>query len=176
MCSLLEAGVACPCAWTARVCRRIKGAFRSRVRTVRTLSQQLHRIARRKNEAGRLALEAAYGRLIAAAQRTGAHGRRVLAALRGRGDDPAALRLASRLDEDLPLLKRGIVQARRRVIQEDPVPSPEKLVSLFEPHAHFLMAVDIMLNITFPDCRRILCSTRLVAKHTRSFRKQFHSL
>jgi IS5 family transposase len=116
----------------------LKEAFRSRLRTVRTLSQQLHRIARRKNEAGRAALKAAYGRLIAAAQRTGAQGRRVLAALRERGDDPGAARLAGRLDEVLPLLKRGIVQARRRVLKEDPVPSPEKLVSLFEPHTQVI--------------------------------------
>ena len=39
-------------------------AFRSRVRTVRKLSQQLHRIARRKGEQGREALKAAYARLI----------------------------------------------------------------------------------------------------------------
>ena len=43
----------------------LKEAFRSRVRTVRKLSQQLHRIARRKGEQGREALKAAYGRLVA---------------------------------------------------------------------------------------------------------------
>src|SRR5262245_53641404 len=83
-------------------------AFRSRVRTVRTLSQQLHRIARRKGGEGRAALKAAYGRLVAAAKRAGAQGRRVLGALRGQGDDPAARRLAGRLDEVLPRLKRAV--------------------------------------------------------------------
>src|SRR5262245_22188417 len=58
-------------------------AFRSRVRTARKLSQQLHRIARRKGEAGREALKAAYGRLIAAAKRAGAQGRRGPRAPRG---------------------------------------------------------------------------------------------
>jgi IS5 family transposase len=85
----------------------LKDAFRSRVRTVRTLSQQLHRIARRKNEQGREALEAAYGRLIAAAKRTGAQGRRVLETLQGQGADPGAKRLAERLEEVLPRLKQG---------------------------------------------------------------------
>ena len=42
----------------------LKEAFRSRVRTVRKPSQQLHRIARRKNEQGRAALKAAHGRLV----------------------------------------------------------------------------------------------------------------
>src|SRR6478752_3263822 len=64
-------------------------AFRSRVRTVRRIAQQLHRLARRKGEQGREALKAAYGRLVATAKRTGAQGRRVLEALRREGDDAA---------------------------------------------------------------------------------------
>jgi IS5 family transposase len=116
----------------------LKEAFRGRVRTVRTLSQQLHRIARRKNEAGRAALKAAYGRLVAASKRTAAQGRRVAAALRQRPDDPKAARLAERLSEVLPLLGRGIVQAERRVLKDDPVPSSEKLVSIFETHAQVI--------------------------------------
>jgi IS5 family transposase len=109
-------------------------AFRSRVRTVRKLSQQLHRIARRKGEEARDAMKAAYGRLIATAQRTGAQARRVLKALGDRPDEPKASRLAARLDELLPRLKQGIRQAERRVLQGDPVPAGEKLLSLFEPH------------------------------------------
>jgi IS5 family transposase len=59
----------------------------------------LHRIARRKNQQGREALRAAYGRLIASARRTGAQGKRVLEALRWHADDPKARRLAERLGE-----------------------------------------------------------------------------
>src|SRR5215218_1214025 len=92
----------------------LKEAFRSRVRTVRRLSQQLHRIARRKNDEGNQALKAAYGRLIAVAKRTGAQGKRALEALRERADDPGARRLAERSGEVLPRLKRGIGQAERR--------------------------------------------------------------
>jgi IS5 family transposase len=116
----------------------LKEAFRSRVRTVRTLSQQLHRIARRKDEQGRQALKAAYGRLIATAKRTGAQGRRVVEALRGQGDDPGASRLAGRLAEVLPRLKQGIKQAERRVLKNDPAPSGEKPVSVFEPHTQVI--------------------------------------
>ena len=115
----------------------LKEAFRSRVRTVRTLSQRLHRIARRKNEPGRAALKAAYGRLVAIAKRTGAQGRRVLEALRREGGD-AARRLAGRLEEVLPRLKRAVGQAERRVLKGDPIPSAEKLVSLFEPHTQVI--------------------------------------
>ena len=116
----------------------LKEAFRSRVRAVRKLSQQLHRIARRKNQQGRDALKAAYGRLVAVAKRTGAQGRRVLEVLQGHGDDPGANRLAERLGEVLPQLKRGVRQAERRVLENDPVPAPEKLLSLFEPHTQVI--------------------------------------
>jgi IS5 family transposase len=116
----------------------LKEAFRSRVRTVRELSQQLHRIARRKNDEGRAALKAAYGRLIATAKRSAAQGRRVLTAPRQRADDPGARRLAAQLEEVVPRLTQGIGQAERRVLKGDPVPSPEKLVSLFEPHTQVI--------------------------------------
>ena len=113
-------------------------AFRSRMRAVRRLSQRLHRIARRRNEQGREALKAAYGRLVAVGKRAGAQGRRVLEVLRGRGDDPGARRLAERFEEVLPRLKRAVGQAERRVLKDDPVPSAEKLVSVFEPHTQVI--------------------------------------
>jgi IS5 family transposase len=62
----------------------LKEAFRSRVRSVRRLSQPLHRIARRKGDQGKEALKAAYGRLVAIGERTAARGRRVLEALQDR--------------------------------------------------------------------------------------------
>ena len=49
-------------------------AFRNRVRAVRKVAQQLHRIARRKGDEGRAAMKAAYGRLIATVKRTAAQG------------------------------------------------------------------------------------------------------
>jgi transposase, IS5 family len=116
----------------------LKEAFRSRVRSVRRLSQQLHRIARRKGDQGKEALKAAYGRLVAIGKRAGAQGRRVLEVLRGHGDDPSARRPAERLEGVLPMLRRAVGQAERRVLKDDPVPSAEKLVSLFEPHTQVI--------------------------------------
>jgi IS5 family transposase len=108
-------------------------AFRSRVRTVRTISQQLHRIARRKGAEGRAALKAAYGRLIDVARRTGSQARRVQEALK-RSGEPGAQRLAAGIGQFLPRLTRGIDQATRRVLKGESVPAQEKLLSLFEPH------------------------------------------
>jgi len=116
----------------------LKEAFRSRLRTVRRLSQQLHRLARRKNEQGRTALKAAYGRLIATAKRTAAQGQRVLKAVQERTGEPKADRLAARFAAVLPRLKQGIRQAERRVLKDDPVPSGEKVLSLFEPHTQVI--------------------------------------
>ena len=111
--------------------------FRSRVRTVRKLAQQLHRIARRKGVAAREALKAAYGHLIDTAQRTGVQARRVLEALQ-RTVKPPAQRLAQRIGTFLPLLIHGIQQASRRVLDGKAVPAPEKLLSLFEPHTQII--------------------------------------
>src|SRR5688500_18674336 len=86
----------------------LRRALRRRVRPGRKLARPLPRIARRKGEAGREALEAAYCRVRATARRTGAQGERVLAALQERADDPGAQRLAGRLGELLPRLKQGI--------------------------------------------------------------------
>jgi IS5 family transposase len=115
----------------------LRGAFRSRVRTVRKLAQQLHRIARRKGQEGRAALKAAYGRLMATAERTGAQAKRVLEALK-RSGERGAEQLAGRVGELLPRLTRGIEQARRRVLQGESVPAQEKLLSLFEVHTQII--------------------------------------
>jgi transposase, IS5 family len=112
-------------------------AFRSRVRTVRKLSQQLHRIARRKGAEAREALQAAYGRLIETAKRTGSQARRVLEQLKQSGQQKAQ-RLAQRMSEFLPRLTQGIDQASRRVLQGESVPAGEKLLSIFEPHTQIV--------------------------------------
>jgi IS5 family transposase len=112
-------------------------AFRSRVRTVRKLAQQLHRIARRKGEQGREALKAAYTKLIETAERTGAQGKRVLEALKQSGRKGAEA-LAVRVGEFLPRLTQGIDQARRRVLQGESVPAKDKLLWLFQPHTQII--------------------------------------
>src|SRR5690606_14303765 len=107
-------------------------------RTFLYLSQQLHRLARRKRGEGREAMKAAYAGPIATAKRTGAQGKRVLKALRGRADEPGTRRLAAQLEEVLPRLKQGIRQAERRVLEGESVPAGEKLLSLFEPHTQVI--------------------------------------
>ena len=116
---------------------KLTGAFRSRVRTVRKLAQQLHRIARRKGQQGREALKAAYTKLIETAERTGAQGKRVLEELKRSGRKGAEA-LAARVGEFLPRLTQGIDQARRRVLEGESVPAKDKLLSPFEPHTQII--------------------------------------
>src|SRR5262249_13541838 len=56
----------------------------------------------------------------ATVKRTAAQGRRVLAAIREWADGPKARGLAERLAEIVPRLKRGVGQAERRVLEDDP--------------------------------------------------------
>jgi transposase, IS5 family len=43
-------------------------------------------------------------------------------------------RLADKLEHFVPLVKQGIDQAARRVLQEEQVSASEKILSLFEEH------------------------------------------
>jgi len=111
--------------------------FRTRMRSVRRLTQQLHRMARRKGEEAAEELKGTYGRLIRVAEQSGAQARQVAAALSAQGDR-AATHLARKLEQILPLVEQVISQAERRVIHGEKVPAGEKLVSLFEPHTQII--------------------------------------
>ena len=50
----------------------------------------------------------------------------------------AARRLAEQLDHFVPLARRVIRQAKRRVLQGENVPAGGKVVSLFEPHIRII--------------------------------------
>jgi IS5 family transposase len=106
--------------------------FRTRTRSVRRLTQQLHRVARRKGEEAAEELTETYRRLIGLTKQSTRQARRVATALKERTEQGAA-RLAGQLDQVLPLVEQVIDQATRRVLQGETVPAKEKLVSLFEP-------------------------------------------
>jgi IS5 family transposase len=110
-----------------------KGAFRTRTRSVRRLTQQPHRVARRKGEQAAEDLTQAYAQLIGIAQASRRQAARVAAALQEQATDQGQ-RLAECLDQLLPLVDRAIAQATRRVLRGEAVPAADKLLSLFEPH------------------------------------------
>ena len=114
-----------------------KEAFRTRTRSVRRLAQQLHRVARRKGEQAAEDLKEAYAKLIGIARASRAQAERVRDAVQQRGE-AVAQRLVERFDQVLPLVAQAIDQATRRVLQGEPVPSEEKVLSLFEPHTRLI--------------------------------------
>ena len=114
-----------------------KAAFRSRTRSVRRIAQELHRVARRKGEAAAEDLKQAYTKLIEIAQASRRQAARVREALQDQGSKQAQ-RVREQLDHFLPLLDQAIAQAKQRVLQGEPVPAEEKLLSLFEPETQLI--------------------------------------
>ena len=112
--------------------------FRSRTRSVRRLTQPLHRVARRKGETAAEELKQAYAKLIAIAQASCDQANAVRALLQAQ-ETPAAERLRAKLAHYLPLVDQVIKQATRRVLQGEKVPADEKLLSLFEPHTQTIV-------------------------------------
>jgi transposase, IS5 family len=112
--------------------------FRRRTRSVRRLTQQLHRVARRKGETAAEELKQAYAKLIAIAQASRDQATAVQALLQAQAT-PAAQRLRAKFDHFLPLVDQAIGQATRRVLQGEKVPADEKLLSLFEPHTQTIV-------------------------------------
>jgi transposase, IS5 family len=108
-------------------------AFRTRTRSVRRVTQQLHRVARRQGEQAAEDRKQAYAKLIGIAQASRRQGARAAAALRDQAADQGQ-RLAERIEHLLPLVDQAIAQATRRVLQGEAVPAADKLLSLFEPH------------------------------------------
>ena len=108
-------------------------AFRTRTRSVRRLTQQLHRVARRKGEQAAEDLKQAYAKLIGIAQTSRQQAAWVRTALQEHAAERGQ-RLAERIEHFLPLVDQAIAQATRRVLRGEAVPAEEKLLSLFEPH------------------------------------------
>jgi transposase, IS5 family len=108
-------------------------AFRTRTRSVRRLTQQLHRVARRKGEQAAEDLKQAYAKLIGIAQASCRQAARVAAALQDQAE-PQRQHLVERIAHFLPLVDQAIAQATRRVLRGEAVPAEDKLLSLFEPH------------------------------------------
>ena len=114
----------------------VREAFRTRTRSARQQLQRIHRLARRKGEAAAETQREAYGKLCRITRQVVRQAERVQQALADLGEQlpAAARRSADGLRELLPRVRQVISQAERRVLQGEPVPASDKLVSLHEPH------------------------------------------
>jgi transposase, IS5 family len=114
----------------------VRDAFRTRTRSARRQLQRIHRLARRKGDAAEQEQRDAYARLCRVARQVVRQAERVRRALDQDGAlrERAAGHLAAELDRLLPLARRAIDQAERRVLRGEQVPSADKVLSLVEPH------------------------------------------
>jgi IS5 family transposase len=125
----------------------VRDAFRSRLRTSRRVLQQIHRVRRLQGADAPERQRALYRRLLTVTRQTLQQARRVRTALpppqplqAAQAPEPPnaerrlAARLAAQFDRFFPLVERTISQAQRRVLDDQAVPSREKVLSLFEPH------------------------------------------
>jgi len=118
----------------------VREAFRTRTRSARRQLQRIHRLARRKGEAAAEGQRDAYARLARVSRQVVGQAERVRQALAGDQStaDQRGARLAGELDRLLPLVRRVIAQAERRVLRGEAVPAAEKVASLVEPHTAIL--------------------------------------
>ena len=118
----------------------VRDAFRTRTRSARRQLQRIHRLARRQAEAAAAGQRDAYGRLCRGARQVVRQAERVRRALAEVPADPgrSLQRVATELDRLLPLVRRVIAQAERRVLRGEAVPAGDKVASLVEPHTAIL--------------------------------------
>jgi transposase, IS5 family len=127
----------------------VRDAFRTRTRSARRRLQAIHRAARRKGEAAVAAQRAAYAQLCRIARQAVRQAERVQQTLAGGAPRGAPAghrhrgawrgqRVAAELARLLPLVRRVLAQAERRVLRGEAVPADEKVVSLVEPHTAIL--------------------------------------
>jgi IS5 family transposase len=123
---------------TQEIERLPKEIFRTRNRSVRRVTQRLHRIARRKGEKAREELKDAYRKLITITQASCNQAKRVVGVLGQQDDDCGAGRLLEHFEHFLGLVEQGIAQAARRVLYGEQLPATEKILSLFEEHTQVI--------------------------------------
>ena len=117
----------------------VRDAFRTRTRSARGHLQRIHRLARKKGEQAAAEQRDAYARLCGVARTVVRQAERIRAALvdaaaAPTGRERTAGRLVEELDRLVPLARRVIDQAERRVLRGEAVPAGEKVLSLVEPH------------------------------------------
>ncbi len=153
-------------------CAGVRDVFRSRLRSVRRLLQQVHRVRRLKGDDAAEQQHGLYQRLLVVTRQTVCQAERVREALRARAErpttapspsaatavDPTIGRLKAQLDRFLPLVRQGIQQAQKRVLDGQPVASTEKVLSLFEPHTRVVKrgkagaAVEFGRQVVVDEC------------------------
>lgn len=122
----------------------VRDAFQSRVGTMRRTLQRLHRMRRLQGEDAAEQQRSLYQRLLAVTRQRLGQAQRVRDSLR-----QGEAHLKAQFDRFLPLVQHALEQARRRVIDGQPVASREKVLSLFEPHTRVVKRGKLSAAVEF---------------------------
>ena len=107
--------------------------LRDRTRSAKRQMKRIMETARQRGEAAADRLRTAYGRLLDVARASVRQAQQVQTTLQAQAAEDAQ-RLAEHLGTFIGRVEQVINQTQRRVLEGEPVPAGEKLVSLFEPH------------------------------------------
>jgi IS5 family transposase len=135
----------------ARAVGRGVQGFRNRTRAARRRMQAIQRMTTQQRHQQQTKK---YRQLIAITEQVVASARQVLKQTRkARGKDlPGGLIIGSlrpEIDHYCELGERVIDQARRRVLQGEQVPNPEKIYSIFEPHTDLIKRGKVQTPVEF---------------------------
>lgn len=111
---------------------RSKQLFRDRTRSAKQQVKRILDATRQRGQQAEDTMRDAYQHLLATAEAMVDQARAVGAALKAQANRTVHKRVET-LETFIPRVEQVIAQTRRRVLQGEQVPAPEKLVSLFEP-------------------------------------------
>ena len=122
--------------------------FRNRCRTARRISRQIDSLSKGKNQRCRQKREKAYSKLITVTRESLKQAEKVKIILDNL-DSPDTQKLIQVFEIFIPRIKQVIEQTNRRVVNQEKVPSSEKIVSIFEPHTDIICRGKINVDVEF---------------------------
>lgn len=114
-----------------------KQLFRDRSRSAKKQAHRIANAARQRSVAAKAQMKTAYQRLVTVTRATVQQAQTVVTTLKTTTSQ-SVQRLVATFETYLTRVEQALVQAVRRVFQEEVVPASEKLVSLFETHTDII--------------------------------------
>ncbi len=140
--SLLRDGVRVLTRLVKRVRERepsVAEEFTDQTRSAKRLAHRIEEAARKRGEEKPALLKKHYKKLLRITRSARTMAMAIAAVVTKVTTDPVLRSLANAIERTGDLVEQVIVQTRRRVFLNDPVPAAEKIVSIFEPHTQIIV-------------------------------------
>ena len=112
-------------------------ATRDFTRSAKKQLLSIVKYAAKRTDEGKAELKRTYKKMIGIAKRCTSNAKKLIAGISEEAIGEAA-RVRRQLQQFLPLVEKVIDQATRRVLQDEQLPSDEKILSLFQPDAYVI--------------------------------------